>query len=413
MSKVSSFSHFPEGFLWGSCVCDYQAFGGVECDLPLRWTARHIDHYAEDFELVSKKLNHNAFRTSIEWARIEPKKGKIDKDAISFYHKYFTALRKTGLKTFVTLHHFSNPKWIYEDGGWLSKNVVKKFSEYVELVSKEFGKYIDYCVVINEPGVFALNAYLTEASPDKGMPPSHNDLGEALNCIRNMTDAIIEGCDILHKNSKAKVGFTNYCAIFVPLDPKNKSHQSSVDLANQVMNYQVPDSTKKKVDYMGIDYYSKFYMAENNKTARAEVYPPGTRQLAKDYYKRYGLPVAMVESGYPTRDDDEKIKFMLEHIKELYDAINEDKVNVIGYNWWCTVHSYEWNLDFKPFFALIDVEGEEKDVGGYVDLVGSLRRRVTKAGEFYGAICKNNGFSAKDYDKYHALVKPFKQWQQF
>jgi beta-glucosidase len=413
MSEKSSTYLFPEGFLWGSCVSDYQAFGGAECDLPVRWAARHIDHYMEDFDLLSKKLHHNAFRTSIEWARIEPKEGKISKEAFAFYQKYFSALRKTGVRTYVTLHHFTNPKWIHEQGGWLSKKIVKKFSQYVELVSKELGEYIDYCIIVNEPGVVALNAYMTEASPDKGMPPSRNDLGEALTCIRNLTDAILEGCDILHKNTKAKVGFTNYCAVFVPLDPKNKSHQQSVDLAKQIMNYQVPDSTKKKVDYMGIDFYSKFYLKENNKTMKSEVYPQGTRELATDYYRRYGLPVAMVESGFPTRDDDEKIKFMLENLKELHDAIDLDKVKVIGYNWWCTLHSYEWMIGFKPFFALIDVEGEEKDVGGYEDLVGSLKRKITKAGEYYGNICKNNGFSAKDYEKYHALTKPFKQWQQF
>nr|MDO8134131.1 family 1 glycosylhydrolase [Candidatus Njordarchaeum guaymaensis] len=413
MSRNDDFYLFPTGFLWGSCVCDYQAFGGAECDLPVRWTARHIDHYAEDFELISKKLHHNAFRTSIEWARIEPKEGKINWDAINFYDKYFLSLRETGVKTFVTLHHFTNPRWIYEYGGWLSRKVVKKFSQYLELVSKELGDYIDYCVVINEPGGFALNAYLTESSPDKGMPPAHNDIGEMLTCLGNLTDAILEGCDTLHKNSKAKVGFSNYCAIFVPLDPRNKSHQQSVDLANQVLNYQVPDATKKKVDYMGIDFYWKFFLRENNKTARTEVYPQGTRELARDFYKRYRLPVAMIESGFPTRDDDEKIKFMVENLKELHDAINEDKVNVIGYNWWCAVHSYEWFYGFKPFFALIDVEGEEKDVGGYEDLVGSLKRRITKAGEYYGSICKNNGFQASDYRKYHAMKKPFKEWQKF
>nr|MDO8100836.1 family 1 glycosylhydrolase [Candidatus Njordarchaeota archaeon] len=411
MSKNDLFYRFPSGFLWGSCVCDYQAFGGAECDLPLRWTAKHVDHYVEDFELISKKMHHNAFRTSIEWARLEPKEGKINEEAIKFYHAYFKALKKTGVKTFVTLHHFTNPKWIHEQGGWLSKKILKKFSEYVELVSKEFGGYIDYCVVINEPDVYAWYCYQT--SPDKGMPPHHNDLSEALNCIRSQADAINEACDILHKNTKAKVGFTDYCSIFAPDDPKNKAHQQSADLANQIMNYQVPDATKKKVDYMGIDYYSKFVMQENNRIARTEVYPAGLRELARTFYKRYGLPVAIVESGFPTRDNDEKIKFMLEHLKELHDAISEDKVNVIGYNWWCAIHSYEWEMNFKPFFALIDVEGEENDVGGYIDLIGSLRRKLTKAGEFYGTICANNGFSAKNYDKYHALVKPFRQWQEF
>ncbi|MEM2135136.1 MAG: family 1 glycosylhydrolase [Candidatus Jordarchaeaceae archaeon] len=407
------FYRFPSGFLWGSAICDYQAFGGARCDLPLRWTAKHVEHYREDFQLLLK-MNHNAWRTSIEWARIEPEEGKISRDAIKFYHNYFSELRKTGLKTWVTLHHFTNPQWIHEHQGWLSKKVVKKFVEYVELVVKEFGEYIDYAVVINEPQIYALNAYLGGLSPDSAFPPFHNDMGEGLSCISNLIEALNESFDVIHSNAKnVKVGISNYCAIFVPQDPKNEAHKASADLANQVLNYQVLDGIKDKMDYCGIDYYYKFFMKEDNMVADQMVYPEGLRMLATDLYKRYGKPVTVIENGFPTRDHDEKIKFMVEHLKEYHDAIKLDKVKAIGYNWWCTLHSYEWGYNYKPFFALVDVEGEEKDVGGYIDLVGSLKRKITPAGKFYGEICKNNGFSQKDYQKYHAMKKPFKKWQTF
>ncbi|MGQ9722232.1 MAG: family 1 glycosylhydrolase [Candidatus Jordarchaeum sp.] len=412
MSKDDLY-YFPKGFLWGSCICDYQAFGGAECDLPLRWTARHIEHYKEDFQLVLK-MYHNAWRTSIEWARIEPKEGQINKDALKFYHEYFSELRKIGVKTWVTFHHFTNPRWIHDHQGWLSQHVVKKFVEYVELGIKEFGDYIDYAVVINEPQIYALNAYLGALSPDSAFQPFHNDMGEALTCISNMTQAINESFDVIHASSKnTKVGISNYCGVYVPLDPKNEAHKASADLANQVLNYQVLDGIKDKMDYCGIDYYFKFFMKEDNNVADQIVYPEGLRIIPADLYKRYRKPVAIIENGFPTRDHDEKIKFMLEHLKAYYDAIKLDKVEAIGYNWWCTLHSYEWGYDYKPFFTLIDVEGEEKDVGGYIDLVGSLKRKITPAGEFYGKICKNNGFLSKDYEKYHKMKKPFKNWQVF
>lgn len=407
------FFRFPEGFLWGSCICDYQTFGGAFCDLPLRWTARHVDYYKQDFQLVLK-MNHNSWRTSIEWARIEPKEGEINKNAIKFYHNYFSELRNTGLKTWVTFHHFTNPKWIHNYQGWLSEKVVKKFVEYVELVTKEFGEYIDYAVVINEPQIYALNAYLGALSPDNAFPPFHNDVGEALNCVNKMTEALNESFDVIHANSrKTKVGISNYCGIFVPEDPNNEAHKASVGLATQVMNYQVLDGIKDKMDYCGIDYYRKNVMREDNIIVSEVIYPEGIRILATDLYKRYGKPVAVIENGFPTRDNDVKIKFMVEHLKELHDAIKLDKVKALGYNWWCTLHSYEWGYDYKPFFALVDVEGEEKEVNGYIDLVGSLKRKITPAGKFYGEICRNNGFSAKEHDKYHAIQKPFEQWQVF
>jgi len=116
--------------LWSSCLSDYQHFGGSRCDLPLRWTAKHSTLYRKDFELVTK-LKLRAFRTGVEWARIEPKEGVIDKEAVEFYHTYFSVLRQKGVKTFVTLHHFTNPSWTHDHGGWLSEKIVEKFVEYV------------------------------------------------------------------------------------------------------------------------------------------------------------------------------------------------------------------------------------------------------------------------------------------
>jgi beta-glucosidase len=232
-------------------------------------------------------------------------------------------------------------------------------------------------------------------------------------CLQNLTAAIIEGSEVLHSNTKSKVGFSNYYGAFVPLDPRNRSHRDSTYLANEAFTYHVPDATKKKVDFIGIGYYSRIVMAEDNKVARTEVYPQGLRQSANDLYNRYKLPLTIIENGYPTRDDDEKIKYMLEHLMELHRVINEDKINLIGYSWWCTIHSYEWGYGFKPFFALIDVEAEEKDFGGCEELVGSLKRRITKAGEYYGSICKNNGFPRGDYEKYHAMKKPLTRWLEF
>jgi beta-glucosidase len=407
------FYHFPDGFLWGSAISDYQAFGGAECDLPIRWGARHADHYVEDFNLISKRLHHSAFRTAIEWARIEPKCGEINKDAISYYHEYLSSLKRTGVKVFLALLDFTNPIWAQEQGGWLSKKIVDKFCEYVELVSREFGKYADYFLVANDPASFALQSYFVGSSPDRGMPPYHNDFTEAMICLQNQTAAITEASEILHSNTKAKAGFSSYYGAFVPLDPKNKSHRDSTFLANEAFTYHVSDATKKEIDFIGIEYYSRIVMAGDNKVARTEVYPQGIRESANEFHKRYRLPLTIVENGYPTRDDDEKIKYMLEHLKELHNVIHEDKINIIGYNWWNTLHGYEWGYGFKPFFSLIDVEGEEKDVGGYEDLVGSLKRTVTKAGEYYGSICKNNGFSRSDYEKYHAMKKPLNQWLKF
>ena len=47
-------------------------------------SGRSCDHYSrfeEDFD-IAKRLGHNAHRFSIEWSRIEPKKGEFNKEEL-------------------------------------------------------------------------------------------------------------------------------------------------------------------------------------------------------------------------------------------------------------------------------------------------------------------------------------------
>jgi len=372
-------------------LCDYQHFGGSKCDLPIRWTAKHSIFYRQDFEFIPK-LGLRAFRTGIEWARIEPKENSIDKEAVKFYHEYFRALRRTGVKTFVTLHHFTNPAWIHDHEGWLSNKVVEKFGKYVDFVSSEFGKYIDYYVVFNEPSIYA---YFSHFSGE--LPPFHKDMAEAVSCLNNIIDASANACDIIHKNNpKAKVGFSNYTATYVPYDPSDPENVQMCEAAKAFMTYQAADALKDKVDYVGLDYYTKIYVTKDGTTVKAEIYPEGIRYYLKDFFERYRKPVAVIENGYPSRDDERKIKFMLDHLMQIHDVINKDKVNVLAYLWWSFLHGYEWGYEYVPFFALIDV-----------DIDKTYKRKKTEAFEVYKQVCKQNGFHLSLHEKYRSYMSRY------
>jgi beta-glucosidase len=389
--KTRDFFSFPKDFLWGACLSDYQHFGGAKCDLPPTWGAKHAFFYKEDFKFI-KKLKLNAFRTGIEWARIEPKEDVIDKAAVEFYHDYFKALKKTGVKTFVTLHHFTNPPWIHDYGGWLSEHVVNKFIGYVDFVSFELGEYIDYYVVINEPAIYAINSYMTG---EAGFPPYHKDISEALRCIENLTKAIANCYRVIHKNdSEARVGFSHFTPIILPEDPSNPENVEVCKAAEDMLLYTVPNSLKDCMDYFGVDYYLNIYISKDGSTVKSEINPEGLRHYLNEFYQRYKKPVAIIENGFPTRDEEMKIKFMLEHLRQVHDAIKEDSVKVFAYNWWSFLHGYEWGLGYKPFFALIDVDTD-----------GTYERRITKTARVYAQICQQNGFTAQLYDVHHKLEK--------
>ena len=61
----------------------------------------------------------NSYRFSIEWARIEPQKGKYDEKEISTIKG--VGMLPQRITPDVTMHHFSSPKWLVEEGGWKVK----------------------------------------------------------------------------------------------------------------------------------------------------------------------------------------------------------------------------------------------------------------------------------------------------
>src|SRR5258708_29161552 len=91
-------SQFPEGFLWGAAVSAHQVEGGnVNSDW---WWWEHLEatpvhepsgdacdfyhRYGEDIARLAA-AGRNAFRFSIEWARIEPAEGEFSRAALGPY----------------------------------------------------------------------------------------------------------------------------------------------------------------------------------------------------------------------------------------------------------------------------------------------------------------------------------------
>ena len=109
--EIHDFYKFPNNFLWGTATAAYQIEGGITND----WSVSGLDagnasdsykKYQEDAR-IAKSLNNNAYRLSLEWARIEPEKGKFDLNAVEHYRKVLINLREQGITPMVTLHHFT------------------------------------------------------------------------------------------------------------------------------------------------------------------------------------------------------------------------------------------------------------------------------------------------------------------
>lgn len=92
----------------------------------------------------------NAYRFSIEWARIEPVKGEFDEKEIEHYRKVLECCKKYGIEPVVTLLHFTSPKWLIKEGGWENEETIGLFADYCKYVVERLGSYMHYICTINE-----------------------------------------------------------------------------------------------------------------------------------------------------------------------------------------------------------------------------------------------------------------------
>ncbi|MEI6491132.1 MAG: family 1 glycosylhydrolase [Verrucomicrobiota bacterium] len=196
---------YKPGFLLGVATSGYQCEGGFNGPGEPRnnWAAHEIagkvartgvatdfwNRYREDFELC-RGMGLNAFRLSIEWARVQP--GNLqetgpapdfDLAAIDGYADRIAACREAGLEPVVTLHHFTHPAWLGVDA-WLNDSTPELFGNFVSRTLERLNerlcgrlgqKPVEWYVTINEPNMLVLNTYMNHHFP--GGPQSGISVG--------------------------------------------------------------------------------------------------------------------------------------------------------------------------------------------------------------------------------------------
>ncbi|MEM5811169.1 MAG: family 1 glycosylhydrolase [Candidatus Aenigmatarchaeota archaeon] len=391
--------YFPNDFLFGAALSDYQHYGNSNCDLlPIR-TANHYEFYQQDLK-IAKDLNFNALRVSIEWSRIEPRKGFIDKNAINWYKKYLKKLKSYNIKIVATLHHFTNPIWFSKEGGWLNKDCMKRFLNYIDLVSKEFKDYIDYYVIINEPIIYASLAYLY-----KVIYPYETNIMKFLKCCKNMAEIIKESYSIIKENDKnSKVGIAHAFVIAVPYNKNNILESISAKIHNW-FHFNYLNGLRNYLDFIGMNYYGVFVSnVKKKETTGCKVSPEMLFELCKYVYKKYRKRILITENGLANSNDFLKANYLVRHLEEISKLLKEG-VKIDGYIWWSFLHGWEWNnfgdrsIGYKPNFSLVDVD------------MRTLKRRINEAAKVFSIITSTKKISSDIHEKYGNRIECyFESW---
>ncbi len=224
---VQASFHFPRGFLWGTATSAYQVEGenrnnswwtweqepghihnneksGAACDW---WNGR----WREDFDRAAE-THQNAHRLSIDWGRIQPEPDRWDESALDRYRDMLRWLYNHNITPMVTLHHFSDPTWLAELGGWENPAVVDYFTRFVKKAVEALQEYANLWVTINEPNVFAANSYLFGI-----FPPGKTNMKAAFISMENLARAHAAAYHAIHQiQPTARVGIAAQYRGFVP-----------------------------------------------------------------------------------------------------------------------------------------------------------------------------------------------------
>lgn len=378
---------FPTGFLWGASTSSYQIEGGNKnCDWwqwekkrfkghPENQSAEASGHYKRfksDWKLA-KDLGHNAARLSIEWARIEPKKGEWSEKEIAHYKESLKELKKNGMTTSVTLHHFTNPIWISEMGGWTKKQTALYFVRYAKKMEEELGQYVDFWITINEPMIYIGNSYF------QGVWPPQIKFGwfSGWRVFKNMIYAHKKSYKEIKKVAQRlgrrtpKIGIANNLIDFRTYEVfSSVVDYVAIRILNWAWNYRFLNAIKHKLDFIGVNYYFHIRLkrsglrfsteiidtrGENRELSDMnwEVYPQGIFEILISL-RKYKLPIYITENGIAANNDRKRIRFIIAHLKEIYHAIQAG-VDVRGYFYWSLIDNFEWDKGFKPRFGLVEI----------------------------------------------------------
>jgi beta-glucosidase len=384
---------FPKDFFWGTSTAAAQIETASEHSFKgLRARDGHIFDRTSDHELRrDEDAEHikrfgTVYRCSVDWARLQTMPyGEFHQDVVVEYRNFFKNLTGSGTKIMFVLHHFANPKWFEEKGGWVYEENVGFFTDFVKKCIHHFGKYVSYWNTINEPNVYALNAYFMGT-----FPPHRRSLSKAKVVIHNMGIAHNTVYTMLKVNDKSKpVGISLNTTL---MTHTNIFSYPIAKLADYLFNRWAGQHFEK-VDFWGLSYYAHILfdplpISEVHRLGKLDKMglrhdkmwaynPKGLGIMLRRFHKKYGKPIIITENGICTDDDAERIEAIKDYLTVIHEAIR-DGVNVLGYIHWSIFDNFEWDLGITYRFGLLKVDLETKN------------RLNTEGACFYEKVTKDN-----------------------
>ena len=419
---------FPKGFLWGTATAAHQVEGqnknnnwhawesepgrifegqrsGNACDW---WDGR----WQEDLTNAAND-GQNSHRLSIEWSRIQPTPDTWGENALAFYREMLKGMRTMGIEPMVTLHHFTDPLWIYEQSGWENDATPGHFANFVRKAVPALKDLVNLWITINEPAVYSNGGYL-----EGGFPPGKKDMIATYSVMLNLLKGHAAAYKIIHEvQPGAKVGYSKNYRGLEPSRPwfppdvwitkflsKSFNDAFSTAISNGVFKFSlkkdlIPEAIGTQ-DFIGVNYYStdkvEFKPSALHEVFHSRYYPEDSRvsetgfianiprgmYAALKWAHQFNLPIYITENGVEDSKDNMRPAYIIEHLHQVWRAANYNW-QVKGYYHWSQIDNFEWERGWSQRFGLWGLERKTQK---------RIRRKST---DLYAAICKENGISSE------------------
>ncbi len=415
-------SRLPENFMIGAATAAHQVEGNnIHSDY---WAMEHmkyanfnepsldaVDHYnryEEDIHLLAE-AGLNAYRFSIEWARIEPEQGRFDEAEIEHYRKVLLCCKENGVEPIVTMYHFTSPKWLIENGGWENPNTVEAFAHYCKYVAEQLGDLLHYVCTINEANMGIQVAAISEryirqlrqrmAQMQQANQDSQNSVEGTAQVGMNF-NAMLANMQKQKEENLSVFGVEKLETFVSARTPEGdmlvmRAHQAAkaamkevspnlrIGLTLSLHDIQAQEGGEERAlkewedefahylpyikddDFFGLQNYSRSLIGPdgilpNPDGAKVtqmdyENYPQALEHVIRRVYQELPIPIMITENGIATADDHERVEFIEKALQGVSNCV-ADQIPVLGYMYWSLLDNFEWQKGFSMTFGLIAVD---------------------------------------------------------
>ena len=451
---------FPKGFFWGAATASYQIEGAWKEDGKGESIWDRFSHTpgkikngdtgdvacdsyhrrAEDIALM-RAMNLNSYRFSIAWPRIQPSgSGAPNQKGIDYYSRLVDALREAHIRPFVTLYHWDLPQVLQDSGGWTNRDMVGRFTDYVQTMGKALGDRVSDWMIFNEPSVFTYSGYLAGDNA-----PGHTSLvdflrathvvnlaqGTAFRALKAARPSARVGtafnmaaCEPATDSEGDKLAAERAHAItnvwFLETALHGRYPDAFTFLPESIMRIKSGDMqlVRAPLDFVGINLYVRTIASAVGAFERVinlqdwlypvkmeggrqgpmtdigwEVWPKALYDMIMRITRDYNRPVIEItESGCAYNDgpdasgaihDSRRTSYHQGYLAGVAQAISEG-ADVRGYHAWSLLDNFEWAEGYSQRFGL-----------SYVDYP-TQKRTIKDSGKWYAKVAAENRLQPAD-----------------